>query len=320
MAVRPSFRALLVVTATAALLAAAPAVASESLEGRLLVARAWLYDCSGECDPAGYYLMAAAGPVPRFRSVHFVRDPQTLATPIHPSISPDGRWLVSATNDRQIAIQSFDAGRLRAVGRRHTIVLTGLTYGLPVVVWSPDSRRLALAGTILGKNGLWIVRRDGTHLRRIVREDRVEVHADVDADEIPAWSSRGGIAFVGSQPSENHPASIYVVRPDGTGLRRVTSRAGDSGPSWSPDGRRFVYTHGAIDGNGSLRTVDLLSHTDRSLRVAGASGAWSPSGSKIAYLSEDGLTVRVVDADGRRDRKLPIADLGGFLVDLSWRR
>jgi Tol biopolymer transport system component len=42
-------------------------------------------------------------------------------------------------------------------------------------------------------------------------------------------------------------SSLYTVRPDGSGLRRVTvpptrqDLGGDSGPVWSPDGRRLVF-------------------------------------------------------------------------------
>jgi Tol biopolymer transport system component len=42
-------------------------------------------------------------------------------------------------------------------------------------------------------------------------------------------------------------SSLYTVRPDGTGLRRLTvpptrqDLGGDSGPVWSPDGRRIVF-------------------------------------------------------------------------------
>ena len=42
-------------------------------------------------------------------------------------------------------------------------------------------------------------------------------------------------------------SSLYTVRPNGTGLRRVTvpptrqDLGGDTGPAWSPDGRRLVF-------------------------------------------------------------------------------
>ncbi len=261
--------------------------------------------------------------------------PESLATPIHPSISPDGRWLLSATQDGRIAIRAFDRARFRAVGHRHRIRLTGLgPFGLPTVSWAPDSRQLVLAGTIRGKNGVWIMRRDGTHLRRVVCGCRIEVDGNVDWDEMPAWSARGGIAFVGSlanQPASNLAVSIFVVRADGTALRRITtpkpkplgeglgSFIEDTGPAWSPDGRKLVYAHDAIDGHGQLRIVDPGSHVDRSLPTTGASATWSPDGDRIAYIGDDSESVQVIDADGAHRRNLQVADSGGFLVDLDWR-
>ena len=60
----------------------------------------------------------------------------------------------------------------------------------------------------------------------------------------PARRRKGRIAFGLEQGSVS---SLYTVRPDGTGLRRVTvpptrqDLGGDSGPVWSPDGRRLVF-------------------------------------------------------------------------------
>src|SRR5215510_7134878 len=57
------------------------------------------------------------------------------------------------------------------------------------------------------------------------------------------------IAFAlegGSGPSADL-TSLYTVRPDGTGLRRLTvpptlqALGGDSGPAWGPRGGRIVF-------------------------------------------------------------------------------
>ena len=63
------------------------------------------------------------------------------------------------------------------------------------------------------------------------------------------------IAFSYVKPSE-YPESvgIYVIRPDGTGLRRVTSLPSTSvfqeSPEFSPDGRQLVFTE---DGDAATR-------------------------------------------------------------------
>jgi TolB protein len=37
--------------------------------------------------------------------------------------------------------------------------------------------------------------------------------------------------------------TIFTIKPDGTGLQRLTSNAGDNeNPSWSPDGRYIAFS------------------------------------------------------------------------------
>lgn len=51
----------------------------------------------------------------------------------------------------------------------------------------------------------------------------------------------GLIAFTRAVASE--PGQIYLVRPNGHGLRRLTHRRqGAGGAAWSPDGRRIVFS------------------------------------------------------------------------------
>jgi len=57
------------------------------------------------------------------------------------------------------------------------------------------------------------------------------------------------IVFTGHPvvPGADFTANIYVIHPDGPGLRRITfSKPGvgfDFYAGWSPDGRRIVFNH-----------------------------------------------------------------------------
>src|SRR6516225_9310795 len=55
-------------------------------------------------------------------------------------------------------------------------------------------------------------------------------------DYIPYTSSEGPL---NGSPWEDSP-HIWVIRPDGTNKRRLTS-GNDAWPSWSPDGRKIVF-------------------------------------------------------------------------------
>ncbi len=56
----------------------------------------------------------------------------------------------------------------------------------------------------------------------------------------PVWSSLNKIAFVSV---ENGVHDIYIMNPDGTGLRNLTEGDGNNEePCWSPDGRYIVFS------------------------------------------------------------------------------
>jgi hypothetical protein len=60
------------------------------------------------------------------------------------------------------------------------------------------------------------------------------VDADAGHDEL---KRQGTIAFVRSSAAGPAATSaLFVIRADGTGLRRLTGRGSVSGGTWSPDG------------------------------------------------------------------------------------
>ncbi|MGQ9732372.1 MAG: TolB family protein [Candidatus Zipacnadales bacterium] len=116
----------------------------------------------------------------------------------------------------------------------------------------------------------------------------------------PRWSPDGGwIAFAGRR---NGLEKIYLVRPNGSALRQLTTDASqETQPAWSRDGR-LAYVVSDRQGPhvkvvGPLRGARTSSHTVLLREVTATSPAWSPDGKCLALVMErDGVRrIHVVD-------------------------
>ncbi len=103
-----------------------------------------------------------------------------------------------------------------------------------------------------------------------------------------AQKRTGTIAFLRSPAGiGTSERSLFVIRADGTGLRRLTARGSQVYEhAWSPDGSLIAYTdRGSLwlvrpDGTGRVR---LISRSKLNSLMA----TWSPDGKAIAVLAQD---------------------------------
>ena len=178
--------------------------------------------------------------------------------------------------------------------------------------WSPDGRTLAFSSNRSGAFEIWVMNANGTGVRPVTRGARRE-----DGSFYPAWSPDGErIAFASSfRTPENQ--EIYVVRRDGSTLRRLTRTAGDIGalgddaaPAWSPDGKRIVF---ASNRTGELEIWTMRADGAAQRRLVGVRRSddsrpkYSPDGAWIAFGSLDGRgrsSIYLARSDGSGLRRL----------------
>jgi len=121
----------------------------------------------------------------------------------------------------------------------------------------------------------------------------------------PAWSPDGTKLAFDRRGDPQVQGDIYVIAPDGSGLKRLTSGTfNDIEPAWSPDGSRIVFQR-----DGSIHFVNVADGSGlRALTGPGCDfyPTWSPDGTRIAFASCRSGTnaIYVMNADGSGVRQL----------------
>jgi WD40-like Beta Propeller Repeat len=191
----------------------------------------------------------------------------------------------------------------------------------PVMVGEPIDVA-TLTGRILLScdEGVFVANADGTGLAELTTRPGPEFDA--------AWSPDGTrVVYRDSRRGINQNDEIFVVNADGTGARNVSRDPGnDWGPDWSPDGSTIVFNSDREGGPMGGYLVDPDGSNVRRI-VTDAYveyPAWSPDGTRIAFMGQDRLTqdydLYVVNVDGTGLVRLTETPGVGWLARVVTRR
>jgi outer membrane protein assembly factor BamB len=144
--------------------------------------------------------------------------------------SPDGRYLLTRSRPDisvmdELRVYDFETGSYTK--------LADVVSDDPVA-WSPDGTRIAYVAGDYRNQDIFLVNADGSGVMNLTNSPGT-------CDTEPAWTPDSRwIAFTSGkcQVSDYDPnpnLNLFVVRPDGTGLRQITTNIGrDSNPFWRP--------------------------------------------------------------------------------------
>ena len=212
------------------------------------------------------------------------------------SFSPDGRWIVfTSTRDG-----AADVYRMHPDGSGLARLTDDPAFDDQGAL-SPDGRSLAFVSSRSGQADIWVLDLATRAVRNLT--------SDPAGDFRPSWSPDGQwIAFSSDRDSKKpqftfvteHSTEIYLMRADGSALRRLTHLDAFAGsPAWSADGKRLVYYEASLEDvqkitsprrlRGTTQIVSLdLATNERRVLTTGAGEKWSPqwiAGGRIGYAS-----------------------------------
>ena len=200
------------------------------------------------------------------------------------------------------------------------VVVLGLTL-LMVCVDAPA--RIAFSSGRTGNAEIYVMDTDGGNQQNLTNNPA--------SDHSPSWSPDGKrIVFVSDRDGHakdgihGRPTSeIYVMDADGGNQQNLTNHRGDDGsPSWSPDGKRIVFSSDRDQGrddphNSEIYVMDANGGNQQNLTNSPNDDrypSWAPDGKRIVFSSSREGHFRnilritdeiyVMDADGGNEQRL----------------
>ena len=152
-----------------------------------------------------------------------------LARGLSPAWSPDGSRIAYAAPESPSSPSGLSIMNADGSGQHRIPHTDGGEYPS----WSPDGKRIVFNSNLSGDHLMYIVDADGSRVKDL---SKVGEGWQVD------WSPDGrSILFTSHRDHPDNYTDIYVMRPDGSGVKRLTDARADT-PAWSPDGSHIVFS------------------------------------------------------------------------------
>lgn len=156
-------------------------------------------------------------------------DPEKM--PMAPQWSPDGSevafglgtFFVARARGAQVAVVKADGSGFRELTEGAN------NNGFPS--YSPDGKQIVFRTLGAEGQGLRVMNLVDKSVRKLTE----------DYDNFPLWSPRGDLIVFTRQVEGDF--ELFTIRPDGSGLKRVTTAPGNEGHcAWSPDGEWIIFS------------------------------------------------------------------------------